>query len=127
MDEPRPLWMRAFFDRAELHSLATAAHLSARDFATAEAHAHRSLAALRPSLTRSRAITTARLASAQLGQGDVSPAVQTAMAIPVESTGHPRVAGMLTAFNRALNEVAPHSAPARTWATYADDQLRRTP
>ncbi|NGO77751.1 XRE family transcriptional regulator [Streptomyces sp. YC504] len=124
--EPRPLWLTAFFDRAELHSLATAAHLSARDYATAEAHAHRSLAALRPELERTRAITTARLAQAQLGQGDLGPAVDTAMSIPVASIAHPRVAGMLTGFSQALQRTAPTSTPARQWDGFAHAHLRRT-
>lgn len=127
-DEPRPVWMTAFFDRAELHSLATAAHLSARDYATAEAHAHRSLAALRPELTRTRAITSARLATAQLGQGDLGPAVRTAMAVPETTLGHPRVAGMLAGFGQTLNRRAATSSPARLWDAYAQQHhLRRTP
>ncbi|MEU1330012.1 XRE family transcriptional regulator [Streptomyces sp. NPDC005865] len=127
-DEPRPVWMTAFFDRAELHSLATAAHLAARDYATAEAHAHRSLAALRPELTRTRAITSARLAAAQLGQGDLGPAVRTAMGIPETTLGHPRVAGMLAGFGQTLAQRAATSSPARLWDAYAQaHHLRRIP
>ncbi|NBE50625.1 hypothetical protein GUY60_04130 [Streptomyces sp. YC537] len=124
-DEPRPVWMRAFFDQAELHSLATAAYLAAQDYATAEAHAHRSLVYLRPNLTRSRAITTARLARAQLGQGDLGPAVATATSIPGSSMDHPRVAGMLNSFTRALSEVAPRSPETRQWNEFTN--ARRTP
>ncbi|MGW5736692.1 MULTISPECIES: hypothetical protein [Streptomyces] len=126
-DEPRPVWMTAFFDRAELHSLATAAHLSARDYATAEAHAHRSLAALRPELERTRAITTARLCRAQLGQDDIGPAVRTAMAIPEDTLTHPRVQGMLAGFTKALHRQAPASSQTRLWDAYVREHLRRTP
>ncbi|MGE6737161.1 hypothetical protein, partial [Streptomyces sp. NPDC059900] len=126
-DEPRPVWMTAFFDRAELHSLATAAHLSARDYATAEAHAHRSLAALRPELERTRAITTARLCRAQLGQDDLDPAVRTAMAIPEATLTHPRVLGLLIGFTNTLHRQAPTSTQTRLWDAYAQQHLRRTP
>ncbi|MEB8339767.1 XRE family transcriptional regulator [Streptomyces endophyticus] len=61
-EQDRPVWLTAFFDRAELHSLATAAYLAAHEYEDAEANAHQSLALLRAPLARSRAITTARLA-----------------------------------------------------------------
>ncbi|MDG4857873.1 hypothetical protein P8605_06840 [Streptomyces sp. T-3] len=126
-DERRPVWMTAFFDLAELRSLATAAHLAARDYATAESHAHRSLAALCPTLERTRAITTARLARAQFGQGDLGPAVHTAMTIPVTAVGHPRVAGMLNGFGQTLTALAPTSTPTRLWDGYAHARLQRAP
>ncbi|QNS05501.1 XRE family transcriptional regulator [Streptomyces xanthii] len=120
-DAPRPLWLIAFFDRAEIHSLATAAHLAAHDYEAAEGHAHKSLALLRAPLTRSRAITTTRLARAQLGQGDIGPAVRTAMSMPDPQAAHPRVHGMLTTFGYTLERLAPGSSHARLWAGYAHD------
>ncbi|MFD0274511.1 helix-turn-helix domain-containing protein [Kitasatospora sp. NPDC127111] len=116
---PRPVWITAFYDQAELDSLALAAHLSAGNWEDAEAHAHRSLAGRRESMQRSRAITTVRLAHAQLGQGDFEQAVSTAMVMPAEVSNHPRVIGMLTAFGTKLDDLAPRSSPARAWADYA--------
>ncbi|MEV3855522.1 XRE family transcriptional regulator [Streptomyces sp. NPDC050095] len=122
-EHERPVWLTAFFDRAELHSLATAAFLAAHEYEEAEAHAHQSLALLRPPMVRSRAITTARLAHAQLGQGDLGPAVRSAMAIQDASTAHPRVLAMLDTFGQQLGRTAPRSSHARQWALHAHDHL----
>ncbi|MCQ6250721.1 XRE family transcriptional regulator [Streptomyces malaysiensis] len=102
--ERRPLWLTAFYDEAEVHSLATTAYLAAGRGAEAEAHAHASLTLFRPHLVRSRAITTARLARAQLGQGEAERAVVTAGSIDVE---HPRVRSMLDSFSRDLRRISP--------------------
>jgi hypothetical protein len=80
------------------------------------------MALLRPHMRRSRAIATARLAHAQLGQGDLEPAVATATSIGIS---HPRVARMLEEFGNRLHGVAPHSRAARTWDDSTD--LRRDP
>lgn len=122
----RPVWITAFYDQAELDSLALAAHLSRGNWEDAEAHAHRSLALRRGSMQRSHAITTVRLAHAQLGQGDFEPAVATAMSVPAEVSTHPRVTGMLSAFGTKLDDLAADSGPARTWAEYAHDTWRTT-
>ena len=76
---------------------------------------------LRPTLHRTRMITTARLAHAQLGQGDVDPAVATAMTINADEATHPRVAGMLTSFGSKLHTTAPQSNLIRTWEQFARD------
>ena len=124
-DEWRPLWMTAFYDQAELENLALAACLALGDYEAAEAHAHRSLALLRPEMQRTRAITTARLARAQLGQGAMDSAVGTAMSIPRDATGqHPRVSGMLQDFGSVLRLIAPSSEPARTWDQFVQDSRR---
>lgn len=115
---PRPVWIKAFYGQSELDSLALAAHLALGDWSTAEAHAHRSLAALRAHMHRSRAITTARLARAQLGQGDLEPAVSTAMSIPLAAVHHPRISGMLRAFGACLHECAPRSPHTHAWTQY---------
>ena len=120
-DVHRPLWITAFYDQAELDSLAVAAHLSLGDYARAEAHAHRSLTMLRPNMHRTRMITTARLAHAQLGQGDIDPAVSTAMTIKFDEATHPRVAGMLTSLDNKLHTRAAHSSLVRTWEQFAHD------
>lgn len=122
----RPVWLAAHYDQAELDSLALAAHLALGRYEDAESHAHHSLALLRSHMQRSRAITHARLARAQLGQGDLEPAVSTAMGIPAELAAHPRVAGMLDRFGSALKDVAPSSPHTQLWSQYAHDN-RRTP
>ncbi|WP_407286681.1 XRE family transcriptional regulator [Streptomyces sp. BP-8] len=123
----RPVWMTSFYDQAELDSLALCAHLALGDFETAEAHAHRCLAALRPHMQRSKAIATTRLASAQLGQGDLEPAAVTAMSVPVKAAAHhPRVAQMLRDFDTQIRTVAPNSPATRTWRQYARATWKET-
>ncbi|MEU5915647.1 XRE family transcriptional regulator [Streptomyces sp. NPDC047141] len=124
---PRPVWMNAFYDQAELDSLALTAYLALGDFERAEAHGHRCLAALRPHMHRSKAIATTRVARAQLEQGDVEAAVASAMSVPADaSVRHPRVVGMLRAFGARLESIAPATAPARTWNQYAHDTWRQS-
>ncbi|MFD0270881.1 hypothetical protein ACFVGY_30600 [Streptomyces sp. NPDC127106] len=116
----RPVWMTAFYDRAELDSLALSAYLALGDWATAEAHGHRCLAGLRPHMHRSRAITTARLARAQLEQHEVEAAVATAMRVSADAaTAHPRVVGMLDIFGRRLAELSPCSSHTDVWWEFA--------
>ncbi|TVZ94976.1 hypothetical protein FB157_10480 [Streptomyces sp. BK340] len=116
----RPLWMLAFYDQAELDSLALSAYLSLGAYQTAEFHAHRCLAALRPHMVRSRAIATTRLAHAQLAQGDADAATATAMKVPVDAaTQHARVSRMLQEFGAALRATAPGSRTVQTWTEHA--------
>ncbi|MFF5968303.1 XRE family transcriptional regulator [Streptomyces collinus] len=115
----RPVWLLAFYDQAELDSLALSAHLALGNYPTAEFHAHRCLANLRPHMVRSRAITTTRLAHAQLAQGDAEAATATAMKVPATAaTHHARVSRMLQEFGAALRATAPGSAPAHTWTEH---------
>lgn len=117
--ERRPAWMTAFFDQAEIESLALTAHLALGNYEQAEAHAHRGIARLRPHMVRSRAIATSRLAHAQLGQGECETAVVTASGVPV---AHPRVARMLDDFGAKLRTAAPNSRAARTWDEQIDSR-----
>ncbi|WP_432161243.1 XRE family transcriptional regulator [Streptomyces sp. NRRL F-5630] len=115
----RPVWLTAFFDEAELDSLALNAYLSLGDFPSAEKHGHRCLAQLRPAMARSRAITTTRLAHSQLGQGEPDAAVATAMKVSLSAaTEHPRVSRMIMEFGAALRATAPRSSATRTWTDY---------
>ncbi|MFF2331228.1 MULTISPECIES: XRE family transcriptional regulator [unclassified Streptomyces] len=115
----RPVWMLAFYDQAELDSLALCAYLALGDYPTAEYHAHRCLSALRPHMVRSRAITTTRLAHAQLAQRAADAATATAMRIPAETaTQHARVSRMLQEFGAALRATAPGSSTAQTWTEH---------
>ncbi|WP_353946460.1 hypothetical protein ABII15_35900 [Streptomyces sp. HUAS MG91] len=115
----RPLWLTAFYDDAELHSLALTAYLAAGIWPTAEFHAHQCLRVLRPHMKRSRAIATSRLAQAQLAQGDVDTATHTAMKVPADAaTQHARVSRMLQEFTAALRATAPGSDSVRTWTEH---------
>lgn len=111
---PRPPWMR-FFDHAELDNLAVYANLRLGRYAEAEHCAHRCLARLRPDLERNRSLTHANLALAQLGQGDVEPAVATARRIPPAMARIGRVHRLLSDFTVHLDNVAPGSSASRTW------------
>lgn len=115
----RPVWMLAFYDQAELDSLALSAYSALGDYATAEFHAHRCLSALRPHMVRSRAIATTRLAHAQLAQGAADAAAATAMQVTAEAaTQHARVARMLQEFGAALYATTPGSRVAQTWTEH---------
>ncbi|MFF7792918.1 Tat pathway signal protein [Streptomyces sp. NPDC007991] len=110
----RPPWMD-FFDQAELDSLATFAYLRLGRWERAERHAHRCLAGLRPDLERNRALTYANLALAQLGQGDIEPAVASAQTVPAKMAGHGRVHMLLNEFTSRLTAVAPRSSETTAW------------
>jgi transcriptional regulator with XRE-family HTH domain len=110
--EQRPAWMTAFFGPAEIESLALTAHLSLGRYEQAEAHGHRCVRLLPSHMLRSRAIAMTRLAHAQLGQGDLEPAVATATRT---KTTHPRVTRMLEEFGTKLHAMAPNSKAATTW------------
>ncbi|WP_326811370.1 hypothetical protein [Streptomyces scopuliridis] len=117
--------MTAVHDQGEIEELALSAHLSLGNFEQAEAHAHRSLVLLRPYMQRDRAIVTARLAHAQLGQGDLELAIATAQSIPVGVfTRHPRVTRLLGDFGIKLHAAAPSSSFTRTWDQYTNDFRR---
>ncbi|GAA0585764.1 hypothetical protein GCM10009534_19840 [Kribbella sandramycini] len=114
--DERPAWMLAFYDQAELDSLALSAYLALGDYATAEFHGHRSLSALRPHMVRSQAITTTRLAHAQLAQKMPDVATATAMKVSAEAaTQHARVTRMLQEFGAALRATAAGSSIVQTW------------
>lgn len=118
-EAPRPVWLLAFYDQAELHSLALSAYLALGDHPAAEAHAHQCLSALRPHMVRSRAIAMTRLAHAQLAQGDADAAVTTAMRIPTSAaTHHARVSRMLQEFGAALRATAHGSPIVHTWTEH---------
>ncbi|MEU8779924.1 hypothetical protein [Streptomyces sp. NPDC048606] len=121
-DDPgRPPWLLAFYDAAEIDSLECSAYSTARDWARAEAAGHRCLARLRPSMQRSRAITTARVARAQLEQGEVDQALVTVRRIPGEVVfGHPRIAGMTQAFGTRLRALSSDRAHLDRWRGHLD-------
>ncbi|MFJ7627701.1 XRE family transcriptional regulator [Streptomyces sp. NPDC097595] len=115
----RPVWLLAFYDQAELDSLALSAYLALGDYPTAEYHAHRCLASLRPHMVRSRAIATTRLAHALLAQGAADAATATAIRVSADAaTRHARVSRMLQEFGAALRATAPRSTTVQTWTEH---------
>ncbi|WOX11141.1 XRE family transcriptional regulator [Streptomyces sp. N50] len=115
----RPVWMAAVRDGAELETLALSAYLRLGNFEQAESHAHRSLTLLRPQMQRDRAINTARLAHAQLGQGEADAATAAAIKVPADvATQHARVTRMLQEFGAALRATARGSATVQTWTEH---------
>lgn len=99
-------------------TLALFTHLRLGRWDEAEHHAHRSLAYLRPDLHRNRALTHANLALAQLGQGDLEPALATAQTIPPEMARKGRIGKLLGDFTRRMTDLAPGSAGQRTWTEH---------
>ncbi|MFF3765728.1 hypothetical protein ACFYYR_16805 [Streptomyces sp. NPDC001922] len=116
-----PSWME-FYDRAELDGLSTIAHLRMGNAAQAEAHAHRALSAIRPQLERNRVYYTAYLALAQLGQGDVELACDTAATALSHPSG--RTSIVLAEFDATLARTCGDADSARRWREFRRDTER---
>lgn len=116
--QPRAAWI-AFYGPAELYSLTAIVRDLVGHPAQAEAASHRALAALPPAYRRNRALITARLALAQLHQGDIEHACATSGRIFTTMAGTPlpgRLRQTLGDFQREL--IA--RAPARIAAEWSD-------
>ncbi|MFE4515435.1 XRE family transcriptional regulator [Kitasatospora sp. NPDC056783] len=109
----RPTWT-AFYDEAELELLSATAAFEAGLWAEAEAHAHRNLSLLRPSMQRNRSLTLTYLANAQLRQDEIEAAVATARMIPT-SASRGRTGHLLDRFTATIAKVAPGSPHAQDW------------
>ncbi|MGW2044231.1 helix-turn-helix transcriptional regulator [Streptomyces sp. NPDC001858] len=109
----RPAWLR-FYDSAEFHLLALTTSATLGLWEEAEAHAHHTLATLRPDLKRNRALTHAYLAHAQLGQHEPDLAVPTANKIPAQAR-HGRTARLLNTFGHRLHALVPDAPATREW------------
>ncbi|MFC8833338.1 DDE-type integrase/transposase/recombinase [Streptomyces griseoincarnatus] len=83
------------------------------------------VAALRPHMRRSQAITMTRLAHAQLAQDDLDTATASAMKVPPDAAiQHARVSRMLQEFGAALRAKAPKTDAARAWTEHTRDAWR---
>ncbi|MEU3433091.1 XRE family transcriptional regulator [Streptomyces sp. NPDC006863] len=119
--QPRASWI-AFYGPAELYSLTAIVRDEVGHPAEAEAASHQALAALAPSYRRNRAHTTARLALAQLHQGDIEQACETSgqvFTIMAGTTLPGRMRQLIGDFQRDLIASAP-AAIAHAWT----DQYR---
>ncbi|MFE7620524.1 XRE family transcriptional regulator [Streptomyces sp. NPDC057496] len=115
---PRPSWT-AFYGRAELHAITSIVHDRLGNSPAAEAASHHALTALPQAFVRNRAFATARLALAQLHQGDLDQATATTARIFPLLGGAAlpgRLRTLLGDFHRDLITAAPNAPVAREWA-----------
>ncbi|MFD0399583.1 hypothetical protein ACFVHI_16090 [Kitasatospora sp. NPDC127121] len=113
----RPPWTD-FYGPAELFALSAVVHQHLDDSAESESASHRALAGIPPQFRRNRASATARLALAQLGQGEVEQAIVTATGVYALMGADPlppRLRTLLGDFHRGLITLAPTSAATREW------------
>ncbi|MGW4779912.1 XRE family transcriptional regulator [Streptomyces filamentosus] len=125
---PRPSWV-AFYGQAELHAITSIVHDRLGHSPAAEAASHHALAALPEEFARNRAFATARLALAQLHQGDVDQAAAaTAGVFPLlGGAALPgRLRTLLGDFYRGLIATAPDAAVTRQWADRYRTEWSRT-
>ncbi|MFD8440517.1 XRE family transcriptional regulator [Streptomyces microflavus] len=116
LEQPRASWL-VFYGPAELHSLTAIVRDEIGHPAEAEAASHQALAALAPSYRRNRAHTTARLALAQLHQGEIEQACETSGQVftIMAGTSLPgRMRQLIGDFQRDLIASAP-AAVAHEW------------
>ncbi|MYS58754.1 MULTISPECIES: helix-turn-helix domain-containing protein [Streptomycetaceae] len=116
-DVSRPAWM-AFYDLAELNGISAVCMLAVGRHEEAEYHAHQSLARIRPSFVRNRAVYTVRMATAQLRQGDVERAIATigeAEIVAETAHGSARLRTLIGDFQRELISRAPDAAVTRDY------------
>ncbi|WP_431781080.1 XRE family transcriptional regulator [Streptomyces chumphonensis] len=123
LEERRPVWMAAVRSRAEIEELALSTHLALGRYEDAEAHAYKSLALLGPNMQRDRAVVTARLALALLGQRELDAAVETAHTVLAGSLFQvPRVECLIRKFHEALHVLEPTRSQTALW----DDHVRNS-
>jgi hypothetical protein len=115
--QPSATWV-AFYGWPELYSLTAIVRDVVGQPAEAEAASHRALAVLPDSYRRNRAHTTARLALAQLHQGDIEQACATSGNVFAIMSGVPlrgRMRQVLGDFQRDLIACAPSAHFAHEW------------
>ncbi|WP_243088258.1 hypothetical protein [Streptomyces sp. 891-h] len=114
---PRPSWI-TFYGPAELYALTAVVRDVIGEPAQAEAASYRALTALPASYRRNRAQTTARLALAQLHQGEVEQACETGGEVFTIMAGDAlpgRMRRVLGDFQRDLISRAPSARIAHEW------------
>ncbi|MFF2964827.1 XRE family transcriptional regulator [Streptomyces sp. NPDC057963] len=123
----RPSWI-AFYGRAELHAVTSIVHDRLGNSPAAEAASHHALTALPDVFARNRAFATARLALAQLHQGDLDQAAATTAGIFPLLGGAAlpgRLRTLLGDFYRDLITTAPDAPVTREWSNrYRTDWSR---
>ncbi|MEY9961535.1 XRE family transcriptional regulator [Streptacidiphilus sp. MAP5-52] len=125
---PRPPWL-AFYDLAELRALTAIVCGQLGEFEQSEAASHQALATIPANFRRNRAMATARLAVAQIGQGEADHACSSATAVLDLMAGDPltgRMRTLLGDFHRNLLSVAPDTHATREWTDRARPEWSRT-
>ncbi|MGW7362955.1 XRE family transcriptional regulator [Streptomyces sp. NPDC054841] len=117
-EQPRPSWI-AFYGPAELYAITAIVRDRLGNAADAEAASYKALATLPKTYRRNRAMATARLALAQLHQGDLEQACATTADVFSIMDGDSlpgRIRSLLGDFHRDLITLAPTANVARDWA-----------
>lgn len=113
----RPTWA-AFYGPAELHVLTAIVYERLGNAERAESASHQALGALPPQFRRNRALATARLALAQVRQGDAELATDTATSV-ISLMGGASLSGrirtVLGDFHRELLTLSATTPSAREW------------
>lgn len=116
--QPQPSWI-AFYGPAELYAITAIVRDQLGDPADAEAASYKALAKLPETYRRNRAHATARLALAQLHQGDLEQACATTRKVFTIMAKDPlpgRMRSLLGDFHRDLITRTPTATIAREWA-----------
>ncbi|AUY52308.1 XRE family transcriptional regulator [Streptomyces sp. CB01881] len=117
-DQPRPSWV-AFYGPAELHVLTAIVYERLGNAEQAEGASHRALGTLPEQFRRNRALATARLALAQVRQGDAALAAHTATSV-IDLMGGAALSGRVRTalgdFHRELLTLSATTPSAREWA-----------
>ncbi len=119
---PRPSWVD-FYGPAELYALTAIVHTRLGAPADAECASHQALSAIPERFRRNRALATTQLALAQLQQGELDLACDTAAGV-FDIMGDADIPGRMRTrlgdFHRDLLDRAPGTAQAHDWT----DRLR---
>ncbi|WP_308346494.1 hypothetical protein [Streptomyces sp. ISL-66] len=116
-DEERPSWI-AFYGPAELQSLTAIAQDLLGRHAESEAASYQALTALPPRFRRNRALVTARLALAQVHQGEIEAGCASAERVFALMDGNrlpARMRSLIGDFHRDLLTTAPDVSTAKSW------------
>jgi tetratricopeptide (TPR) repeat protein len=126
-DPTRPSWI-SFYGPAELRTLTAITYLLLDQPELAETASHQALAMTPREFRRNRALATARLAMAQLEQGDVDQACTSAHGVVELMAGEPlpgRMRTVLGDFYRLLLTTAPGAPTTVEWTERARAEWSR--
>ncbi|MET9611741.1 XRE family transcriptional regulator [Kitasatospora indigofera] len=127
-EEPRPSWF-AFYGPAELFALTAIVRDRLGDSDQAEGASHQALAILPGQFRRNRALATARLALAQLHQGDLDLSTATASSVFDLMAGSlipGRMRTLLGDYHRDLLTLSSNAPAAREWGDRYRTEWSRT-
>ncbi|WP_246574835.1 XRE family transcriptional regulator [Streptomyces genisteinicus] len=126
-EQERPPWI-GFYGPAELHALSAIVRDQIGHFDEAEAASHRALAVLPGQFRRNRALVAARLALAQVHQGEAEQACATSEQVFHLMDGAPlpgRMRTLMSDLHGELMSLAPDSDFTREWVQRYRDEWSR--